>query len=112
MVYCSRCGTKNKEEAEHCIKCDAPLYSVGNMEEHEDTCFGHPDKYVEEECVKVPHIGEIAGIIVGIFIILIGLAIAFKMDILRWIGAFIAIIVGFLITTVVFLSRQRHYARP
>ncbi|WP_455364002.1 zinc ribbon domain-containing protein [[Eubacterium] cellulosolvens] len=107
MVYCSRCGTKNKDEAEHCIKCGVALYSVGDLKEREETCFGQPDKYVEEECVKVPHIGEIAGIIVGIFIILIGLAIAFKMDILRWIGAFIAIIVGLLIITVVLLSRQR-----
>jgi len=46
MVYCTKCGTKNEEDATVCVKCQQPLGShhVGRRERRraEDECFGLP----------------------------------------------------------------------
>lgn len=111
MVYCSQCGSKNKEKAEYCSKCGTALYLMKSKEKREDTCFGQPEKRVEEECSGFPHLGAIAGIIIGVFIILFGLTIALGIEIGRWIGPFILIIIGFLIIIGVIFSLFRRERR-
>ena len=92
MVYCLKCGTKNEEDAEYCSNCGADL---------------QPDKYrrrrrmndrPREECFGLPHGGAIVGIIVGIFLILIGLS-AFYPNIVigPYIWAIVLVIIGVLI---------------
>ena len=97
MVTCPKCGTKNEDDAKFCINCGVALYPVRGRERRGDTCFGWPERRVEEECFGLPYVGTIVGVVFGIFIILIGLGIAFGMNIGRWIGAFISITIGSLI---------------
>ena len=97
MATCPKCGTKNEEDAKFCVNCGAALYPVKSREKREDTCFEQPERRVEEECFRLPYGGAIAGIVVGAFIVLLGLAIAFGLNVGRWIGPFILITVGLLI---------------
>lgn len=108
MVYCPKCGTKNEEDATFCVKCGAALYPEKREEKREDSCFGPREKRVEDECFGIPYGGAIVGILVGAFIIILGLAIAFGQDITRWIGPFILVAVGLLIIigAIIGLSRR------
>jgi len=67
MVYCTKCGTKNTDDAVVCAQCGASLETVTYV----------PRKYEhrrEEECFGLPKGGAIAGIIIGLIIILAGLS--------------------------------------
>jgi len=98
MVYCTKCGTKNEDEAKFCVNCGAPLYpKMAEKKREERVCFGPSERGVEEECFGLPHGGAIAGIVIGAFIILIGLAMALGIELGRFIAAFAVIIVGLLI---------------
>ena len=85
MVYCTKCGTKNKEDAKHCSKCGADLEvsrekrlekrveewgeEFGRRAEEWGEQFG---KRAEEECFELPHGGAIFGLFIGVIIILAG----------------------------------------
>jgi len=107
VVTCPKCGTKNEEDAKFCVSCGAALYPVTSGEKREDTCFGQPERRVEEECFGLPHGGAIVGLIVGVFIILLGLAVAYGIDIGKWIGPFILIVIGILIVAGVIYRLSR-----
>ena len=110
MVYCSKCGTKNEEDAKYCSKCGADLEV--SREKHWDE---RVDEWGEEvgrraekwgkqmereftdECFGLPHGGAIAGIIFGIIILVFGFAWLTGVDIWANIGPFMAILVGLLI---------------
>jgi len=69
MVYCTKCGAKNEEDAAVCVKCGASLatrppsrYERSRREKEEQECFG------------LPHGGAIVGLIIGIIIIFVGLS--------------------------------------
>ena len=72
MVYCSKCGTQNPDDAKTCSNCGAPLYTVG--ERYSGSEREHY-KRVEGECFGLPNGGMIAGIIFGIIVILAGLGL-------------------------------------
>ena len=59
------------------------------------TCFGRPERRIDNECFGLPHGGAIAGIIFGLIIILFGLGNIFGWNI--DFGVFIMIIIGVLI---------------
>jgi ribosomal protein L40E len=85
MVYCSKCGTKNEETAETCVKCGAKLImpkkkdwekrfeegaeEFGKRAEAWGESFG---KDMEDECFGIPRGGTIFGLIFGIIIIIVG----------------------------------------
>ena len=78
MVYCSKCGTKNEEAAEFCVKCGANLTSPsawrrggGRREKEERQEKGEKQ---EQECFGLPHGGAIVVIIIGIIVILVGIS--------------------------------------
>lgn len=87
LVYCSKCGTKNQEDAKYCSKCGASLEAsmekrferaaeewgkeFGRRAEEWGEQFG---KRTEEECFGLPHGGLIVGLIVGAIIIVVGLS--------------------------------------
>ena len=87
MVYCTKCGTKNDEDAVHCTKCGANLEvsrekrferrveewgeGFGRRAEEWGEQFG---KRAEEKCFGIPHGGLIVGLIAGIIIIIVGLS--------------------------------------
>ena len=72
MVYCSKCGTQNSDDAKICSNCGAPLYTVG--ERYPGSEREHYRK-VEGECFGLPNGGMIAGVIFGIIVILAGLGL-------------------------------------
>ena len=80
MVYCTRCGTKNADDAKTCIQCGAPLYTVGETEPRqvEDECggrrrSGEPYRRMEYECFGIPRGGAVVGVAIGLIILLAGL---------------------------------------
>jgi ribosomal protein L40E len=108
MVYCTKCGTENKEDARFCAKCGAELYPEKRRERREeDTCFGPREKHFEEECFGIPHGGAIVGIIFGAFVIILGLGMALGLDIGAWIGGFFLIVVGLLIVIAAIFAFRR-----
>ena len=100
MVYCTKCGAKNPDEAEYCIKCGVSL-EVSREERWERRIeewgegFG---RRVEKECFGLPWGGTIVGLIIGIFIIIVGISILVGVSIWRLIWSLFIIVIGLLIT--------------
>jgi ribosomal protein L40E len=105
MVYCVKCGAKNEDDAEVCVKCGAPLYgSKRATTRREDTCFGpREEKRFEEECFGLPYGGAIFGMIFGVIILILGIAwvisliLDIAIDVWKFFGPFMVIIIGILI---------------
>lgn len=98
MVYCTKCGYKNEDNAEVCEKCGASLkISPVRRPRTSDGCFGSHEKRREDECFGLPYGGAIAGIIFGVIIIIAGLAIYFGEYIWSILWPFLIIIFGLLI---------------
>lgn len=112
MVYCLKCGEKNEEDAKFCVKCGTALHAEEKKEKWGDTCFGRPEKRVEEECFGLPHGGAIFGLFIGALIILWGLIwILQQLDILPptvEIWPFAVIFIGVLIIAGVIYSLRRY----
>ena len=90
MVYCTKCGAKNPDDAVVCAQCGASLETGTYM----------PRRYErrhEEECFGLPWGGAIAGIIVGLIIILAGLSWLLGFAFWRIIWPLIVIIFGILV---------------
>jgi hypothetical protein len=66
LVYCPKCGTKNEDTATFCIKCGASL-QTGTY-----TSRRYERRRAEEECFGLPHGGAIAGVVIGLIILLWG----------------------------------------
>jgi uncharacterized membrane protein YvbJ len=69
MVYCTKCGANNSDDARVCTQCGVSLYTVREERERysrkpDEECFG-----IE----NIPRAGPIVGIIFGVIIILAGL---------------------------------------
>jgi len=76
MVYCTKCGTKNQEDAVVCVKCGANL-EVSREKRLERRAKEWGEQFgrrAEEECFGLPHGGAIVGLIIGIIIIVVGLS--------------------------------------
>ena len=66
MVYCSKCGTKNEEDAVVCVKCGASLVAR--------PAWRRESRRPEKECFGLPYGGAIAGLVFGIIIVIVGLS--------------------------------------
>ena len=64
MVYCTKCGKKNDDNVEFCVKCSEPLKSYQTVRRER--------RRKENECFGLPHGGSIAGLVIGLLIILWG----------------------------------------
>ena len=66
MVYCVRCGAKNPDDAAICAQCGKPLVGVERVRtrREEEARFGMPSHW--------------GGVLAGLFIIMIGLAMLFR----------------------------------
>ena len=108
MVFCSKCGTKNEDSADYCVKCSAKLIvsmekSIEKRIEEGAEEFGKRaeawgenfGKRTEQECFGLPHGGTIFGLIIGLIIILVGITSLAGIDIEFW--PLIIIIFGLLI---------------
>lgn len=98
MVYCTKCGLKNEDDAATCVKCGAPLRpSLSRPTYRTDGCFGSRRERREDECFGLPYGGAIVGIIFGLVIIIIGIAIYFRESVWDYLWPFIIITFGSLI---------------
>ncbi len=99
MVYCTKCGAKNEEDAEKCIKCGGNLVprSVAR----------HERRRAEEECFGLPHGGAIVALVIGIIIISVGISQLLGIEIEIW--PFIIIVFGILVIAgaIYGISRRR-----
>lgn len=111
-MYCAKCGTKNEDNATECAKCGAAL-QVPRPERRyrsDNNCFGpHERRNMEDECFGLPHGGAIAGIIFGIIIVIIGLAILSGLRIWDYLGPLIMVIIGVLIVVGALYGMRRRY---
>lgn len=90
MVYCTKCGAKNPDDAVVCAQCGASL-EAGTY-----TSRRH-ERRREEECFGLPWGGAIAGIIFGLIIILAGLSWLLGFEFWKIFWPLIVIIFGILI---------------
>ena len=60
MTYCSKCGTKNEEDAEFCKKCGTSLTGVSKHDEKDEDCVCSGSK-------QNPYVPVFWGIVVIIF---------------------------------------------
>lgn len=97
MVYCTKCGTKNEDDAEVCAKCNEPL--VGRQRVKRER------RRKESECFGLPHSGSIAGLVIGLLIILWGVTSVLDIDLPLW--SFIIIIFGTLMVAGALYSMGR-----
>jgi hypothetical protein len=86
MVYCTKCGTKNEEDAVVCVNCKEPLMSYKSVRRER--------RRKENECFGLPHGGAIAGLVIGLIIILWGVSSVLEIDFGNYLWAFIVIIFG------------------
>ncbi|UCC58124.1 MAG: zinc ribbon domain-containing protein [Candidatus Bathyarchaeum sp.] len=89
MVYCTKCGTKNEEDATVCVECQQPLGSYQPVK--------HERRRKEDECFGLPHGGSIVGLIIGIIIILWGVSSFTEIDFGDYFWPLIIVIFGILI---------------
>ena len=97
MVYCTKCGTKNEEDAVVCVKCGASLVAR--------PAWRRERRRPEEECFGLPHGGIIAALVIGIIIILAGISSLPGIEIEWW--PFLIIIFGILIVAGALYSYSR-----
>lgn len=107
MVTCTKCGTKNQDDARFCVNCGESLYPMKSVERRDNTCFGRSESRMGEECFGLPYGRTIVGIIIGLFIIIYGLSIAFNVDLGRWTGALALLTIGILIIAGILYSHRR-----
>ena len=99
MVYCTKCGTKNEEDAVVCVKCGASLATRPPWRRER--------KRTEEECFGLPHGGAIVGLIIGIIIIVAGLSWLAGIDIGKYVWPLVVVIFGILIVAGALYSYSR-----
>jgi uncharacterized membrane protein YvbJ len=66
MVYCPKCGTKNEDTADFCVKCGASL-KTGTVSSRR-----YERRRAQQECFGLPHGGAIAGMVIGAIILIWG----------------------------------------
>ena len=103
MTYCTKCGTKNEEDAVVCVKCGASLVAR--------PAWRRERRRPEKECFGLPHGGAIVGLIIGIIIVLVGLSqvpdLLPEIDLGEYIWPFIIIVFGILIIAGALYSYSR-----
>jgi uncharacterized membrane protein YvbJ len=78
LVYCQKCGTKNEDNADFCAKCGANL-QTGTQVSHR-----RERRKAEQDCFGLPNGGAIAGIILGILILIWGLTMILDITFNFW----------------------------
>lgn len=97
MVYCTKCGTQNPDDAVNCSNCGAPLNpapyrSYRRYRAEEDMCFGGRS--------------HIWGIIIGLFIVMIGVSSLLGGNIWDKVWPMFIILTGAIIVVNAFMRRS------
>ena len=107
MVICSKCETKNEDDAVYCVKCGAKL-EVSREESWEKRMekwgedFGRSaerwgEGFGRQAEKEVLNVGVIFGIIIGSAMILAGIAWFSGMEVTRYFWSIIIIVFGLLV---------------
>ena len=104
MVYCTKCGTKNEDNAKECINCGATLETEARLTRREE-------RRMEEECFGIPRGGSIVGMIVGLIIVLVGASLVLSkatgIELQAYVGPIVVIIVGILVIVGAYYGMRR-----
>jgi len=103
MVYCTKCGTKNEDDAKVCVNCGATLETGALVSRRFE-------RRMEEECFGIPRGRSIVGMIIGLIIVLVGIGMIIRTyypHIPFDIGAIVVIIVGILIIVGAYYGMRR-----
>lgn len=130
MVPCSKCETNNAEDAVYCVKCGAKLgfsreeswdkrveswgEDFGKRAEEWGEDFGRRaeewgknfGKRAEKELLNV---GVIFGIIIGLVMILVGIAWLSGIEVTQYFWSIIIVVFGLLVLTGVIYGLSRNY---
>jgi hypothetical protein len=98
MVYCAKCGTENPDNALNCSKCGAPLNTTSPP--------GYQRYGWEGEMRFRRHGGSIWGIVIGLFIILVGVSSLLEISIWDKLWPAFIILVGLIIIVNSFTRRR------
>ncbi len=98
MVYCTKCGTQNPDDAKVCSKCGASLYAIGEREHY---------RRMESECFGIPRGGTIVALAIGLIIVLWGLLAIVAPNIDVWPIAVIIFGILIVVGALYGLSRRR-----
>jgi len=99
MVYCTKCGTKNEDDAVICVKCKEPLVDHPPVRRER--------RRKENECFGLPNGGAIGGLVIGLIIILWGVTSVLGEDFGRLLWPIIIIIFGTLMAAGALYSISR-----
>lgn len=102
MVYCHKCGTQNDEGSEYCKKCGASLKGepvTRGLRRTSDECFG------------IPYGGAVFGLVFGSLLVILGLGQVLGLELERYIGPVIIIVIGLLIIVGAFFAYLRRSGR-
>jgi hypothetical protein len=99
--YCNRCGKDNLDDAAYCINCGAPLTVTSGRR-------ARRERRRDEEWFIVPRGGSIAGIVFGLFLIFIGVALYAGWS-FSWtlVGAAFLLLLGVLVVIAALYMRRR-----
>jgi tetrahydromethanopterin S-methyltransferase subunit E len=99
MVYCTKCGTKNEEDVVICVNCKEPLMGSQTVRRERQR--------KENECFGLPHGGSIAGLVIGLIIILWGVTTVLDINFGNYLWAIIVVIFGTLMVLGALYSMSR-----
>jgi len=68
MVYCTKCGTQNADDAAMCVNCGTPLHGASA----EERPYSRHRRYRDEYYGYHRRGGAIGGIVIGLIIVLLG----------------------------------------
>lgn len=104
MVTCTRCGKDNPEGSRFCVSCGEELSPERRLRTRRDDCFGSNKS---DECFGISHGNSVAGVVFGLIIVFIGVAIFFGQSLEQLIGPVILIVFGSLIVIGAFYTSRR-----
>jgi len=99
MVYCTKCGTKNEDDVMTCVNCKEPL---GNYQ-----TVRRERRQKESECFGLPNGGSIAGLVIGLIIILWGVTSVLDISLGDFLWPLIIVIFGTLMVAGALYSMRR-----
>lgn len=97
MVYCTKCGAKNDDDAVNCVKCNEPLIS--------SRAARRERRRKENECFGLPNGGAIFGIVFGLLIVLWGVSAFLEIELNWW--PFLVVVIGVLMVAGALYSMGR-----
>jgi len=96
MIICSKCETKNEEDAVYCIKCGTKL-EVSREESWDKRMEKWGEDFGKRAEKEASNLGAILGIIIGVSMILVGIAWFSGIAVTRYFWPIIIIVFGLLV---------------